>query len=55
MDDEINETMFVDLLNTNVILFKKILRNDLIINNWGEFTNSIDNIMKKQKQKIMVN
>ena len=47
--------MFVDLLNTNVILFKKIFENDLIINNWGEFTNSIDNIYEKQKQKITVN
>lgn len=51
MDDEINETMFVDLLNTNVILFKKIFENDLIINNWGEFTNSIDNIYEKTKTK----
>lgn len=49
IDDEINETMFVDLLNTNVILFKKIFENDLIINNWSEFTNSIDNIYEKTK------
>ena len=51
MDDEINETMFVDLLNTNVILFKKIFENDLIINNWSEFTNSIDTIYEKTKVK----
>ena len=51
IDDEINETMFVDLLNTNVILFKKIFENDLIINNWSEFTNSIDNIYEKTKIK----
>jgi len=51
IDDEINETMFVDLLNTNVILFKKIFENDLIINNWSEFTNSIDNIYEKTKTK----
>ena len=51
IDDEINETMFVDLLNTNVILFKKIFENDLIINNWSEFTNSIDTIYEKTKTK----
>ena len=51
IDDEINETMFVDLLNTNVILFKKIFENDLIISDWSEFTNSIDNIYEKTKVK----
>ena len=51
IDDEINETVFVDLLNTNVILFKKIFENDLIINNWSEFTNSIDTIYEKTKTK----
>ena len=51
IDDEINETMFVDLLNTNIILFKKIFENDLIINNWSEFTNSIDTIYEKTKTK----
>ena len=51
IDDEIDETMFVDLLNTNVILFKKIFENDLIINNWSEFTNSIDTIYEKTKIK----
>ena len=51
IDDEINETMFVDLLNTNVILFKKIFENDLIISDWSEFTNSIDTIYEKTQIK----
>ena len=48
MDEEIDESMF-DLINTNVILFKKIFENDLIISEWTEFTNSIDEIYEKTK------
>lgn len=49
MDEEIDESMFIDLINTNVILFKKIFENDLIISEWTEFTNSIDEIYEKTK------
>ena len=51
IEEEINENSFIELLNTNVILFKKIFENDLIINNWSEFTNSIDTIYEKTKTK----
>ena len=49
INGDINENEFVDLLNTNVILFKKIFENDLIIKNWSEFINSIDTIYEKTK------
>jgi glutaminase len=44
INGDIVESKFIDLLNTNIILFKKIFENDLIINNWTEFINSIDTI-----------
>ena len=50
LDDEINEKVFVNLLNTNIILFKKIFDNDLIINNWSDFINTIDIIYEKTKK-----
>jgi len=49
INDELSENDFIDLLNTNVILFKKIFDNDLIINNWSEFIDSIDIIYEKTK------
>ena len=49
IDEEINESMFIELLNTNIILFKKIFENDLIISDWTEFTHSIDEIYEKTK------
>ena len=50
IEEEINENSFIELLNTNVILFKKIFEDDLIINNWKKFTDSIDLIYENTKK-----
>ena len=38
LDDKIIESDFIDLINTNILLFKKIFEKDLIISDWINFT-----------------
>lgn len=40
---------FIKLINTNIILFKKIFENDLVISDWDTFTNSICSIYENTK------
>jgi glutaminase len=47
LDENITLDKFIDLINTNILLFKKIFENDLIISNWSKFINDIDNIYQK--------
>ena len=49
MNNEIFLDDFIKLLNTNIILFKKIFENELIISNWSKFKKNIDVIYKKTK------
>ena len=49
LNDKIIEYDFMELLNTNMILFKKIFENDLIISDWENFIKSIDEIYEKTK------
>ena len=44
LDDKIIESDFIDLINTNILLFKKIFEKDLIISDWMNFTKNIDSI-----------
>ena len=44
LDDKIIESDFIDLINTNILLFKKIFEKDLIISDWINFTKNIDSI-----------
>ena len=50
LDEKIDENTFMELLNTNIILFKKIFENDLIIRDWNEFITSIDDIYNVTKK-----
>ena len=50
LDEKIDENTFMELLNTNIILFKKIFENDLIISDWNEFITSIDDIYNVTKK-----
>ena len=49
LEDEITFDKFTDLLNTNILLFKKIFENDLIISDWNKFINDIDSIYEHTK------
>ena len=49
LEDRINEDIFIELINTNIILFKKIFENDLIISDWKSFTETINRIYDKTK------
>ena len=49
LEDKINEDNFIELINTNIILFKKIFENDLIISDWKSFTDTINRIYEKTK------
>ena len=49
LEDKIYEDAFIELINTNIILFKKIFENDLIISEWNSFTDTIDKIYEKTK------
>ena len=49
LEDKIYEDAFIELINTNIILFKKIFENDLIISEWKSFTDTIDKIYEKTK------
>lgn len=49
LEDKITEESFIDLMNSNVLFFKKIFENDLIIKDWSDFTKSIDSIYEKTK------
>ena len=49
LDEEITIDKFIELINTNILLFKKIFENDLIIANWNKFINDIDNIYEETK------
>ena len=49
LDDKIIEEKFVDLMNSNVLFFKKIFEDDLIIKDWCNFTKNIDSIYEKTK------
>jgi len=40
---------FINVINTNTYLFKKIFENDLIISDWNNFTNNIKIIYEKTK------
>ena len=41
---------FIKLMNSNIILFKKIFENDLIILDWEQFKNSINIIYNNTKK-----
>ena len=47
LNEKITEEDFIDLFNSNVLFFKKIFENDLIIKDWSNFTKSIDSIYEK--------
>ena len=47
LKEKITFNDFIELVNSNILLFKKIFENDLIISNWNEFTNNIDIIYNK--------
>ena len=49
LNDKIYEDTFIELINTNIILFKKIFENDLVISEWKTFTDTIDKIYEKTK------
>lgn len=49
LNDNITFDEFTKLLNTNIILFKKIFENELIISNWNDFKKNINSIYKKIK------
>ena len=49
MNNKIFFDDFIKLLNTNIILFKKIFENELIIPNWCKFKKNIDMIYEKTK------
>ena len=53
LDENITLDKFIDLINTNILLFKKIFENDLIISNWSKFINDIDNIYDKTRNYNM--
>ena len=50
LEEEITLDTFKELINTNILLFKKIFENDLIIANWKKFRNDIDNIYEETKK-----
>ena len=47
LNDKISFRDFIDLMNSNIILFKKIFENDLIISEWSDFKNTINIIYNK--------
>ena len=49
LEEKITLDNFIELVNTNILLFKKIFENDLIISNWTKFINDIDNIYEETK------
>ena len=49
LGDKITQEDFVELMNSNVLFFKKIFENDLIIKDWSNFTKSVDLIYEKTK------
>ena len=49
LDENITLDKFIDLINTNILLFKKIFENDLIISNWSKFINDIDSMYEETK------
>ena len=44
LENKITLDKFIDLINTNIILYKKIFENDLIITDWIKFEKTIDKI-----------
>ena len=56
LEEDITFNKFIELINTNILLFEKIFENDLIIANWNKFINDIDNIyentMKIHQEKL---
>lgn len=49
LNDDITFDEFINLFNTNIILFKKIFENDLIIPNWNNLKKNINLIYEKIK------
>ena len=49
LEEDITFNKFIELINTNILLFEKIFENDLIIANWNKFINDIDNIYENTK------
>ena len=49
LNDKISFRDFIDLMNSNIILFKKIFENDLIISDWVQLKNTINIIYDNTK------
>lgn len=50
LNEKIYFTDFIDLLNSNIIIFKKIFENDLVIADWEGFIDNIKKIYEKTKE-----
>lgn len=49
LNEKISFNDFIELINSNILLFKKIFDNDLIISEWSDFKNTINIIYNKTK------
>jgi len=49
LNEKISFKDFIDLMNSNIILFKKIFENDLIISDWVQLKNTINIIYNNTK------
>ncbi len=49
LSEKISFKDFIDLMNSNIILFKKIFENDLIISDWEQLKNTINIIYNNTK------